>query len=153
MLAESVAPGGVTRPLAMGRSPPAISRVSTPDSLERLQRALDALRELVEQTVDEPLMSRLEVCAALSEECLALDDFHAALEQELHDRWTIKSPFFALLTEHVRRCATRQRVDLARLSAQAARPELSLTTVLRATRALASVMRIEVAQLARDVRR
>jgi hypothetical protein len=127
--------------------------VSTLDSLERLQRALDALRELVEQTVDELSMSRLEVRAALSQAGLALDDFHAALEQELHDRGTIKSPFFALLTEHVRRCATRQRVDLARLSAQAARSELSLTTVLRATRALVLVMRIEVAQLARDVRR
>jgi hypothetical protein len=136
----------------MSRSLPAISRVSTPDSLERLLRALNALRELAEQTVDELLVSRLEVCAALSRAGVALDDFHAALEQELHDRHTIKSPFYALLTEHVRRCAARQRADLARLSAQAERPEISLTTALRATWALVLVMRIEVAQLARDVR-
>jgi hypothetical protein len=152
MLAESTTTGGATRGLALRRVLPAISPASAPDSLECLLGALDALRELAEQTVDEPSVARADACAALSQVDAALDAFHAALEQELHDLYTVRNPFSALLVEHVRSCAARQRADVARLRAQAARPETSLTGALRAAWALALVMRVEVVQLARDVR-
>lgn len=151
MLAESMALRGAARALPVRGTPSAPSRAPASDQLERLLRALDALRQLAEQMVAEPQLVRTEARGALAQVADALDDYHVELEHALCARYSLSSPFSALLVEHVRSCAARQRLDVARLCAELERTETSMTRVLRAAWALALVTRIEVLQLARDV--
>jgi len=148
MLAEPITPSSAPRALGSSRALPTSSCASEPDFLERPLHALDVLRALAEQTDGELSGARADACAALFEVDAALEDFYASLEHQLYERDPVRHPFSPLLTEHARRCAAGQRADVARLCAQAARPEISLTRVLRAAWALALVTRVEVAQLA-----
>jgi hypothetical protein len=123
-----------------------------PDGLARLLHALHAFCALAEQRGPDTSAARKDACVALTGVVGALEKFHTDLEQELRDRYPTSSRFSALLVEHVRRCAARQRADVVRLRAQVERSELSVPAGLQAAWTLSLVMRVEVAQLAHDVR-